>query len=58
MVEIAEAEKLVASKKQQKAAKVSRPRDEGAINNDQVIALDAEQTEPRKRSDGIKKVQI
>jgi hypothetical protein len=58
MAEIAEAEKLAARKKQQKAAKVSRPRDEEASNNDQVIALDAEQTETRKRSDGIKKVKI
>ena len=57
MVELAEQEKLAASKKKEKPAKVSRPRDEGASNNDQVIAVDDdEQTAPRKRSDGIKKV--
>jgi hypothetical protein len=56
MVELAEIEKLAATKKNKKAAKVSRPRDEGATNNDQVIPADVEETEPRKRSDGIKKV--
>jgi hypothetical protein len=59
MVEIAEEEKLKAKKKE-KAANKSRPRNEGPVNNDQVIALDAEEPEgakePRKRSDGIKKV--
>jgi len=39
MVEIAEEEKCKANKKE-KAAKKSRLRDEGAINNDQVIAFD------------------
>jgi len=56
MVELVELEKIAASKKKQKSAKVSRPRDQGATNNDHVIAVDAEETEPRKRSDGIKKV--
>jgi hypothetical protein len=55
MVEIAEEEKLKA-KKTEKAAKKSRPRNEGCINNDQVISLDSEESQPRKRSDGIKKV--
>lgn len=59
MVEIAEEEKAKAKKKE-KATKKSRPRVEGDNDNDQVIALDAEETEvakePRKRSDGIKKV--
>jgi hypothetical protein len=57
MVELAELEKLAASKNKKKAAKVSRPRNEEAINNDEVIAVDASPTAPRKRSDGIKKVQ-
>jgi hypothetical protein len=56
MVELAELEKIAANKKKQKSAKVSRPRDQGATNNDHVVAVDAEETEPRKRSDGIKKV--
>jgi hypothetical protein len=34
---------------------VSRARDEGATNNDQVVEVDAEETVPRKRSEGIKK---
>jgi hypothetical protein len=57
-VELAELEKLAASKTNKKAAKNSRPRDEGASSNEQVVAADAEavETEPRKRSDGIKKV--
>jgi hypothetical protein len=58
MVELAELEKLAASKKNKKATKNSRPRDEGANSNEQVVAADAEavESEPRKRSDGIKKV--
>jgi len=55
MIELAEIEKLAASKKNKKAGKVSRPRDEGVTNNDQVIPVDDEETQPRKRSDGIKK---
>jgi hypothetical protein len=55
MVEIAEEEKLKAKKKD-KGAKKSRPRNEGSINNDEVIPLEPEETQPRKRSDGIKKV--
>lgn len=57
MLELAEIEKVAASKKNKKAAKVSRPRDEGATNNEQVIPVDAEETQPRKRSEGIKKVE-
>jgi hypothetical protein len=57
MAELVELEKLAASKKKQKTTKVSRPRDEGAGNDVEVIACDVGQTEPtRKRSDGIKKV--
>ncbi|XP_021319211.1 uncharacterized protein LOC110436437 [Sorghum bicolor] len=57
MAELVELEKLAASKKKQKTTKVSRPRDEGAGNDVEVIAGDVGQTEPtRKRSDGIKKV--
>lgn len=56
MAELAELEKIATNKKKQKGAKVSRPRDQGATNNDQVVAADGEEPEPRKRSDGIKKV--
>lgn len=58
MVELAEVEKLAASKKNKKAAKNSRPRDEGGNSNEQVVAADGEsaETEQRKRSNGIKKV--
>jgi hypothetical protein len=57
MVELAELEKLEKSKKKQKAAKVSRPRDEEGTNNEQAVT-DAvgQETQARKRSDGIKKV--
>jgi hypothetical protein len=57
MVELAELEKeKQASKRGQKSStKVSRARDEGATNNDQVVEVDAEETVPRKRSEGIKK---
>jgi hypothetical protein len=57
MVELAELEKEnQASKRGQKSStKVSRARDEGATNNDQVVEVDAEETVPRKRSEGIKK---
>jgi hypothetical protein len=59
MIELAEVEKEKhASKKKQKS---SRPRDEGATfddgtHNDALIEAEAEQTLPKKRSDGIKKV--
>ena len=64
MIELAEVEKeKQASKKKQKS---SRPRDEGATyddgthndatHNDALIEAEAEQTLPKKRSDGIKKV--
>jgi hypothetical protein len=43
-------------KKNKKASKVSRPREEEGNLNDQVIHVDVEETQPRKRSDGIKKV--
>jgi hypothetical protein len=56
MVELAEIEKLAAMKKNKKASKVSRPREEEGNLNDQVILVDVEETQPRKRSDGIKKV--
>jgi hypothetical protein len=55
MVEIAELEKLASKKKQKSSTKVSRPRDDGVTNNDEVLQVDAEETVPRKRSDGIKK---
>ncbi|XP_066361507.1 glutathione S-transferase T3-like [Miscanthus floridulus] len=64
MIELAEVEKeKQASKKKQKS---SRPRDEGATyddgthndatHNDALIEAEDEQTLPKKRSDGIKKV--
>ena len=58
MIELTELEKVAASKKNKKATKNSRPRDEGANSDDQVVAVGDEpvETEPRKRSDGIKKV--
>jgi len=53
MIELAELEKeKQAIKKKQK---VSRPREEEATNNDQVVEVDAEETVPRKRLEGIKK---
>jgi hypothetical protein len=52
-IELAELEKQ--AKKIQKPTKTSRPRDEVATINEGTIDVDAEQTEPRKRSDGIKK---
>jgi hypothetical protein len=58
MIELAELEKeKQASKKKQKS---SRPRDEGVTHEDARIQAEteAEQTEPRKRSDGIKKVKL
>jgi hypothetical protein len=52
-IELAELEKQ--AKKKQKPTKASRPRDEEATINEGAIDVAAEQTEPRKRSDGIKK---
>ena len=53
MIELAELEKeKQAIKKKQK---VSRPREEEATNNDQVVEVDAEETVLRKRPEGIKK---
>jgi len=57
MVEIAELEKLEKCKKKQKAAKVSRPRDEEGTNTEQAVTdVVGQETQARKRSDGIKKV--
>lgn len=57
MVEIAELEKLEKTKKTQKAANVSRPRDEEETNTETAATdADGQETRPRKRSDGIKKV--
>ena len=62
MIELAEIEKeKQANKKKQKTStKVSRPRDdevisEDQVNEDQVIELDSESPEPMKRAHGIKK---
>lgn len=52
-IELVEIEKE--AKKKQKPTKSSRPRDEEANINEGAIEVDAEQTQPRKRSDGIKK---
>lgn len=57
MVEIAELEKLEKNKKTQKASKESRPRDEEETSSEKsAAAADVPETQPRKRSDGIKKV--
>jgi hypothetical protein len=56
MIELAELEKEKqgSKKKQKTSTKVCRPRDEGT-NNEQVVELDAEETIPRKRPEGVKK---
>jgi hypothetical protein len=57
MVELAELEKQEKkSNKKQKAATVSRPRDEEGTNNEQAVTyVVGQQTEARKKPDGIKK---
>ena len=57
MVELAELEKQDKSNKKQKAAKVSRPRDEEGTDNEQASTdVGGQEKQARKRPDGIKKV--
>lgn len=53
-IELAELEKI-AKKKKQNCTKVSRPRDEEASNNEHPTGDVAQETEGRKRPEGIKK---
>ena len=54
-IEIAEMDKQAATNKKQKSTKVSRPRDEEGTSNQQGKDDVPQETQARKRADGIKK---